>query len=94
MHWGLVPPNNTNTPNILKGVQLDPQITMTLAYGSDVKCGAIKALDYFPCPNLGLLFVSLLMTLGSVSQNRPNVHKTGITQTSDKLNTRVSPQLM
>ena len=61
---------------------------------SHVKYGVIKALDYFPCPNFGLLFVYLLMNLGPVSQNCPNVYKTGITQTSDELNIRISPQLM
>ena len=43
---------------------------------------------------LHYFFVSLLMILGLVSQSCPNVHKTGITQTSDELNVKVSPQLI
>ena len=38
--------------------------------------------------------VFLLMILGPVFQNCHNVHKTGITQTSDELNIKFSPQLM
>ena len=39
-------------------------------------------------------YVSLLMMLGPVSENCPNIHKTGITQTSNELNIKVNPQLM
>ena len=34
------------------------------------------------------------MILGPFSQNCHNVHKTGITQTSDELNIKVNPHLM
>ena len=60
---------------------------MTLVYGL-ISC------EMWSYKGSGLFSMSQLMTLGPISQNCPNVYKTGITQTSDELNTRISPQLM